>query len=279
MSKVLRSYYRKIFRKKAPKIGAILIGAILLFVLIAALVSPYSANAPSGKPDSPPNASHLFGTDYLGNDLLTQVAWGAIPSLLVGVGAAILAIIFGLTVGVFGGYFRKLESVLAGSTDVMLTFPSLVLLLIIGSLVVVNDTVIMSALVLVLWATIARGIRAQVASLKQRPYVEAAKVGGLSDRKVIGQIIIPEIIPIAVAYFIISLSTAIILVTALEFLGVGNPQEVSWGSILFYAQQYGFYQGDWWWVLAPGLAVTFVSAGFALIGFSFEEIMNPRLRV
>ena len=80
------------------------------------------------------------------------------------------------------------------------------------------------------------------------------------------------------AYFVLLVSVSIVLATALEFIGVGNPQIVSWGSILFFAQQYGFFSGDWWWVLAPGLAITVVATGFALVGFSFEEILNPRLR-
>ena len=89
----------------------------------------------------------------------------------------------------------------------------------------------------------------------------------------------PEVAPIAIAYFVLTVATGIVLVSALQFLGVGNPDLISWGSMLYWAQQFAFYYGDWWWILAPGLSISLVATGFALIGFSLEEVANPRLRV
>ena len=100
----------------------------------------------------------------------------------------------------------------------------------------------------------------------------------MNDRQIVLKIILFEVGSIGIAYFIINLALNIVIVTALEFLGVGNPLVVSWGSILYWAQQYAFNLGDWWWILAPGFIITLTATAFALIGFSVEEILNPRIR-
>jgi peptide/nickel transport system permease protein len=276
----LRSLYSKIFKAKSAKAGGLIIAIVFLFVLLGPYFvnhSPYATNF--AQQNKPPSFSYPFGTDYQGRDILSQVIYGAYPSLLVGLVAAVGAVILGFLVGVLAGYYGKLEGPLSGATDVVMTFPNLPLLVVIGTLFLVSDQLIIGALVLVLWAPAARAVRAQVQTSKKLGYVEAAKMGGLSDWQIVWQVIVPEVAAIAVAYFILLVSVAIILVTSLEFLGVGNPNIVSWGSILYWAQRYGFLVGDWWWVLAPGLSITLVATGFALIGFSFEEILNPRLRV
>lgn len=269
----------KFLRTRSAKIGAILIAILLAFILIAPLFLPYGPYQIAGQDNSPPSFAHPFGTDYVGHDLLSQVVFGAYPSLLVGLIAAAGAVILGFIVGLFAGYYTKLEPVLSASTDVIMSFPSLVLLIVIGSLFNPTNLLITGSIILVLWAPCARAIRAQVASLKKLPYVNAARTSGMSDRQILWRVVAPGVSSIAMAYFVLIVSISIVLVTALEFVGVGNPDQISWGSILYFAQQYGFYLGDWWWVVAPGAAITIVSAGFALIGFSFEELMNPRLRV
>ena len=133
-------------------------------------------------------------------------------------------------------------------------------------------------LVLVLWAPVARAIRAQTLSVKKLAYVDAGRTSGLKDRHIVTGIIFYEVAPIAVAYFIINISVSLILITALEFLGVGNPLVVSWGSIMYWAQQYAFGERAWWWVIAPGAIISLFCTAFGLIGFSFEEMINPRLR-
>jgi peptide/nickel transport system permease protein len=275
---VFRWFRTRFFRTRSAKIGWILIISILALVLIGPFFETYAPTAIAGPPDNPPSLAHPFGTDYLGHDLLSQVIYGAYPSLLVGLIAALGATLFGFVVGVLGGYYGKLEWLLSASTDAILSIPALPLLILIGIIFVVTDQLIIVGLMLVLWAPAARAIRSQVASLKKLPYVDAARTSGYSDQRIIWRVIVPKVGSIGLAYFVLSVSVSIVLATALEFIGVGNPQIVSWGSILFFAQQYGFFAGDWWWVLAPGLAITIVAVGFALIGFSFEELLNPRLR-
>jgi peptide/nickel transport system permease protein len=276
--RALKWLYQRFFKKNVAKIGWVLILSVLALILLGPLFisnSPYSV---SSFPNQPPDFSHPFGTDYLGHDVLSQVIYGAYPSLVVGLTAALGATVIGFLIGVLGGYYRKMDWVVSASTDSMLSIPALPLLILLGMIFIVSNVLIVAGLILVLWAPAARAVRSQVASLKKMPYVDAAKTSGISDWRIIWRVIVPKVGSIAMAYFVILVSVSIVLATALEFIGVGNPEVVSWGSILYFAQQYGFYLGDWWWVLAPGLSITIVASGFALIGFSFEEMLNPRLR-
>jgi len=263
---------------KAAKFGAAIIIVIVGFILLGPFFIHTKPDAVSGLPNRPPSPAHPFGTDYQGHDVMSQVVFGAYPTLIWGLIAAIGATALGFVAGLFGGYYGRLEVLVSGATDVVLSFPSLILLITVGAIFEASDWLIAVVLILILWATGARAIRAQVSSVKNFAYVDAAKTSGLTDWQIVWRIIAPEVGSIAIAYFVLIVSVSIVLAAGVEFLGVGNLSEVSWGSILYFAQQYGFFAGDWWWVLAPGLLLALTAMGFALIGFSFEEILNPRLR-
>ncbi|MHB8565499.1 MAG: ABC transporter permease [Nitrososphaerales archaeon] len=273
-----RSTLSTLFRKKNALVGAALLLAVLIFISLGTLLTPYAPTAISGNFNTPPNLAHPFGTDYEGHDLLSQIVYGAYPSLIVALEAALGAAIIGFFVGVAGGYFDRTGGALAGLTDITLTFPVLPIIILVSSLFFPTDQLIAVLLIAFLWAPVARAVRAQVLSVKKRPFVDAAKTNGMGDMSIMLRVVAPEVAPLAVAYFIINVSVGVVLVTALQFLGVGNPNAVSWGSILYWAQQFGFDYGDWWWVLEPGIIISIVATGFALIGFAFEEVMNPRLR-
>ncbi len=256
-----------------------MIVGIIVFIVAGSLLTPYSPYAISVSINKPPSYAHPFGTDYLGHDLFSQIVWGAYPSLFVAMGGALGSVVLGFFVGVFGGYYRKLDGVLGGASDVVMAFPVLPLLIMLGSLFPATNLFIMSLLIAVLWPPVARSVRAQVASAKKLPFVDAARTGGLRDIEIVLRIIVPEVGSIAMAYFIVNVSLTIILTTALQFLGVGNPNAVSWGSTLYWAQQFGFYAGAWWWILVPGAIITLTATGFAFIGFALEEKFNPRLKI
>ncbi|MGI0090780.1 MAG: ABC transporter permease [Nitrososphaerales archaeon] len=268
----------RIFRNNATKLGVGLVITIIGFILIGPHIVPFKPTAVTGPLNSAPSLSHPFGTDYVGHDVMSQVIFGAYPTLIWGVLAAVGATILGFVAGLFGGYYRKLEVIISTATDVVLSFPSLVLLITFGSIFQASDQLIAIALVFILWGGVARGIRSQVSSVKNLPYVNAARTSGLSDWQIVWRVIAPAVGSIGMAYFVLIVSVAIVLAAAVEFLGVGSLAEVSWGSMLYFAQQYGFFSGDWWWVLAPGLLLALTATGFALIGFSVEETLNPRLR-
>jgi peptide/nickel transport system permease protein len=268
----------RMFKKRTAKVGGGIIVAVLFFILVGPFLIPYSPTATNFVQNLPPSQTHPFGTDTQGHDVLSQVIYGAYPSMIVGIVAAIGAVALGTLVGIAAGYFRRLEPLLTGSADVVLTFPPLPLMVLLGSLYPATTALIILVLIVVLWPVSARSIRSQVLSIKERPYVESGRISGMSSGQILRKVIFPEIAPIAIAYFVLTVSAAIVLVTALQFLGVGNPDNVSWGSILYWAQQFAFYNGDWWWILAPGFMITIVALAFALLGFSIEEVMDPRLR-
>jgi peptide/nickel transport system permease protein len=269
--------YTIFLKKTRARIGTGILLFFLVVLIVGPFVYPYSPYDITGAKNQAPSLAHLFGTDYSGKDVLSQVIYGAYPSLLAGIVSALGGTILGLFLGVMAGYFSRAESTISAASDVVITFPAIPLLVLIGMLYPQIDQLLILALILILWPVAARAIRSQVLSVKNRPYVEAAKASGMSDWEIILKIIIPEVLSIAFAWFVLSVATAIIILVALEFLGVGSPEVVSWGSIFYWAQQFAFYNGDWWWILAPGVCITLVTAAFAMLGFSVEEAMNPRL--
>jgi peptide/nickel transport system permease protein len=273
-----RSFLIGLLRKRSAKVGFVILVAYAVVIIIAPLLVPYSAYKASGPPNSPPSASHPFGTEFLGRDVFSQTVSGAYVSIPIGIATATGAVLIGFLVGILAGYFDKLEGILISAADIIIVFPALPLMVLLGSIFPPNDEIITLIMVVVLWPPIARSIRSQVLSVRKRPFVDAAKTSGMSNLRVIWRVIIPEVASIAFAYFVLTVASSIVLVSALQFLGIGNPEIVSWGSMLYFAQQFGFYAGDWWWIMAPGLSITVVAVSLALIGFSFEELMNPRLR-
>ncbi|MDG6991206.1 MAG: ABC transporter permease [Nitrososphaerota archaeon] len=274
------SAWRMFFRRRAAKTGLVIIGAILLLVVIGPFVVPYGPYQSNfSLVNSPPSLAHPLGTEYQGRDILSQLVWGAQSSLLVGVGGAVGAVIIGTVIGMFAGYFRRLEGLLTGFTDIIMIFPAVPLIVLLGTLRPVNTSYLIIILSVVLWPPVARSIRSQVLSVKQLPYVEVAKMSGMRDLEIVYKVIFPAVAAIIFAYFVLTVAACVVLVTGLEFLGVGNPDVVSWGSMIYWAQQFGFYSGSWWWIVAPGAVITLFTVGLAMIGYSVEEVMNPRLRV
>lgn len=272
-----RRLVSSLFRTKASKAGIIILLAIVIFLALAPFIDTRSPNA-IGPTNHPPSLSYPFGTDYQGHDLLSQIAWGSYTSLSLALDSAILGTIVGFVLGILSGYYGKADPLISGVTDVTLCFPHIPLLILIGLIFPADYSIVALALALVMWAPVSRAVKAQTLATKKLSYIDSVKMAGMRDFKIVWRVISYEVASIGMAYFIINLSIAIIVITALEFIGMGNPLAVDWGSILYWAQLYAFGFGDWWWVVVPGAMITLVATSFALIGYSFEEMMNPRLR-
>jgi ABC-type dipeptide/oligopeptide/nickel transport system permease subunit len=270
--------FSRLFEKRSAKVGGAILVGFALFVLLGPLFIKYSPTDYVGAPNAPPSLEHIFGTDYLGSDIASQIIWGAYASVFVSLTGSAGATIIGLTVGVLGGFYKKLQAPLIGAGDIIITIPSFPLMILIGMIFPFSNLLIASILVIVLWPPISRAIRSQVLSLRERPFVDAARTSGMGKLEIVGKVIVPEVLPIALAYFVLTLAISTVFVVGLEFLGVGNLTAVNWGTTLYWAQQYGFFNHDWWWIIAPGAAITLFASSFALIGFSVEEVVNPRLR-
>jgi peptide/nickel transport system permease protein len=268
----------RFFRSRPAIVGIAILVAIAIFVLAGPLFVHANPNVSSGPPNQPPSFAHPFGTDIQGRDLLSQMVFGAYPTLSVGVIAAVVATLIGFVLGVLGGYYEKLRAPISGATDIVLSFPALILLMLIGSMFLYSNTLMAEGMIVILWAFCTRAVLPQVAAIKKAVHVEAAKISGMGNWEIIVRIIAPEVGAIAIAYFVLIVSVAIVLSASVQFVGVGNATQVSWGTILYFAQKYAFFFGDWWWIAAPGLMLGLTATAFALIGFSIEEVMNPRLR-
>jgi len=226
-----RSFLRRVLRARTARIG-IGILVITAIIIAAGTLSHYAPNATSSAKNLAPSLKHPFGTDFFGHDLFSQIGWGAYPSFLVAGLASIGAVTIGLLAGAVSGYYNRLSGIVGGTGDIIMAFPAIVLLLVIGSVFVANDFLIAAILILVFWPVVSRVVRNQVLAVKQLPYVDAARGSGYRDWQILIRIMLPEVGPLGIAYFILTIPLAIILVTAIEFLGVGNVTTVSWGTTL-----------------------------------------------
>jgi peptide/nickel transport system permease protein len=266
--------------QRLGQLGGVIVGSMILVAILAPWLSPYDPAERVGRPFSSPSAEHLLGTNDVGQDLLSELIYGTRVSLTVGIIAAAVALLIGTSIGIIAGYYpKRLGAFLMRGVDVVLILPFLPLLIVLAAYLGRSLTNTILVIGVLIWAAPARIIRSQVISLRSREYVMASQSMGAPDKWVIFRHILPRTALLATGSFVRAVSGAILLEAALSFLGLGDPIQKSWGSILFWAQSRGaFLTPAWkWWVLPPGLAIMLASLGFALIAFAVEERINPKL--
>jgi ABC-type dipeptide/oligopeptide/nickel transport system permease subunit len=261
------------------KIGFALILGFFVVALFSASLAPYSPTHPTGVPYEAPSAAHLLGTDYLGVDVLSEIVWGTRISLLIGSAAALFATGVGSIVGIVAGYKGGwLDETLMRSSDIALAIPSLVLMILFVVYLTPSIASILLAISITTWPPIARSVRSQVLSIRERPFVDAARMTGMNDLRIMITVILPNVLALIIANGILQVTYSIVAESALDFIGVGLPSLVSWGTMLYWAEQFAFFHNTWWWIIAPGVCIGLLGLGFVLVGFSIEEIANPRIR-
>jgi peptide/nickel transport system permease protein len=258
---------------------------LLLFCLVGAFPGVIAHDNPNAEiyPRSlgTPSAQHLLGTTSFGQDMFAQVIYGTRPVLLiafgVGLGATILAMLIGVAAAYLGGVW---DGALSLFIDVLLVIPAFPLLIIIGSYLHGATTGVMIAVVTaVSWSYTARQLRAQALSLRGRDFLEAARVRGERALYVIVVEIIPTMTSLLVASFLTNALYAVLFSSSLEFIGLGDPNQVSWGTMLYWAENNEAFQtGLPLWIIVPGLCIVALGAAFALLNYAFDEIGNPALR-
>ncbi len=261
-------------------IGVSLILMLTITAVFADQLSPYDPTERVGRPFEEPSAVHLLGTNDIGQDIMSELIYGTRSSLTVGFAAAAVAIFLGTSVGLLSGYYARLDSVLMRFVDVILVIPFLPLLILLAAYLGRSQSNTIIIIGLLIWAGSARVIRSQVITISKQEYVLAARAVGATDRHIIFRHILPQVMLLAIGQFVLVISTAILLEAALSFLGLGDPIQKSWGTILYWAQVRGaFLTPAWlWWVMPPGLLIVAAALGFALIGFSLEQRVDPRLK-
>jgi peptide/nickel transport system permease protein len=255
--------------------------AITVFVAIfGSLIAPYDPNASSTAVLEPPSWSHILGTTENGADVFSQLLVGTRVSVIVGFAAALISAVLGSIVGLAGGYFggwtdRSLDAL----ENWFLVIPTLPLMIVLARVLNPSLTVLIVVIGLTSWAGTGRIVRAQVLTLRERAFVERARALGAGDTYIIKTHILPNTLPLIFANTVLIVAVAILSEAALSFLGLGDPTRISWGTMLENAFSSGAPSaGAWWYVVPPGLAITIVVLAVSLLGFLFEEYINPRLR-
>ena len=221
-----------------------------------------------------------LGTDAAGRSILSEIIWGSRISLIVGLTASFFTMVIGSGVGLAGGYFRgKIDLVLERFTDWFLVMPWVILAIVLATIMGPSLWSILVVLAIVSWPTTSRLIRAQALSVRERPFVERARSLGGSHWHIITRHMLPNTFPIILANTILMIAAMILSESYLSFLGLGDPNSISWGKMLDDAMEAGATTGgQWWYIITPGLAITITVLAFSMVGVAVEEITNPRLR-
>ncbi|HWC84249.1 MAG TPA: ABC transporter permease [Pseudonocardiaceae bacterium] len=257
---------------------------LVIFIVLAAIpqwLAPDDPNAEIFDRMAGPSGAHLLGTTAYGQDILSQVIWGARPALLIAVLAGLLATVLSVLIGVssayLGGIWGDLLNLL---TDVFLVIPTLPLVIVIAAYATQHSlSVLIIVLVITGWSYGARQLRAQALSLRNRDFLQAAKVRGERRAYIIVFELLPTMTSLIVANFLGAALYSILTASGLEFLGLGNTNSVDWGTMLYWAQNNEALQtGQYLWATVPGLCIAALGTAFALLNNAFDEISNPALR-
>ena len=216
----------------------------------------------------------------MGRDLLSQLLAGARVAFMVGVSAAFMSIFLGTAIGMTAGYMgRFIDTLLMRLADMIMVMPTLLVVLILAALFgQLNIWAIVLIIALFRWPGVSRVIRAQTLSLKQRPFIEAAKVAGASHLRIIFRHIMPNVLPLSFLYMTFRVTSAIIIEAALAFLGFGDPGTVSWGMMLQWVWKTGHMFKAPYWLLPPGICISLITLSFYMLGRAMDEVLDPRLR-
>jgi peptide/nickel transport system permease protein len=269
---------KRVIRHRSGLAGTVLVLGILVGGVFAPLLTPFGPDAIQMEDAlQPPGWSHPMGTDAFGRDVATRVLFGARFSLEVSVLSRLIAIALGTLLGLLAGYFGgRIDNLIMRLADVTLAYPGLLLLIAVIAAVGPSMAALFIALGVVGWAGVARLVRAQVLSLKEREFVTAIQSLGASHRTVLGRHVLPNVITHLIVIFSMGLGTAIMAESSMSFLGLGaQPPTASWGSMISGGLDY--LRVAPWLSLAPGLVITLTVLGFNLLGDALRDILDPKL--
>jgi len=260
------------FKNKLTLFGAIIVGALAIIAIFAPFISGHDPAAIDIQQALlAPSSAHLFGTDQLGRDLFSRIVYGARVSLVIGFVAVGISIVIGLAIGSIAGYYGgRVDSVLMRLVDIMLCFPSFFLILALVAILEPNIIIIMVVIGATSWMGPARLIRAEILSLKEREFIQAAKVLGASDFRIITKYLIPNGIGPILVNAVLGIAAAILIESSLSFLGIGvQPPSPSWGNILMEGKS--TLGVCWWLLLFPGVAIFITVMGYNLLGEGLRQ--------
>ena len=270
--------WRRFKKNKAALIGGFIVLAAVITAIIAPVISPYNPDAMVGERLQPPSNKFWFGTDGIGRDCLSRVIWGSRIALMVGLGASLISLIIGVASGSIAGYYGGIiDDVMMRICEVFLVIPSFFLYILIVSIFRVRGPqYIMILLALVGWTELAKIVRADFLSLKEREFAKAAIGLGASDIHIIFRYLLPNDLAPIIVVSTMNIAGFIIMDAALSFMGLGDPTAISWGIMLSQGRQYIGYA--WWLATFPGLATFITAIGFNFLGDGLRDSLDPKLR-
>jgi peptide/nickel transport system permease protein len=286
--------FASLTRTRRGQIGLVFLVLFAAIALFGPFLAPQNPNAASsfstiGSQNlASPSSAHLLGTDEAGRDVLSELLYAARISLAVGLSAALISTLLGALIGIVAGYFGGwVDRILMAVDDWVLVIPFIPTAIVIASLLgrradgwpLGRESVLILVIGALGWAGTSRIVRSQVLTLKERDYVQRARVLGSRDRTIMARHILPGVLPLVLANAVLYVSVSVLAETTLSFLGLGDPQNFSWGQMLNSAYDSGaMTAGKWAYFIPPGLCVTLLAMSFSLIGYALEEIVNPTRR-
>ena len=275
-------WYEVVWSSKKARFGIIVVGLYVLVAIFAPLIAPYDPTDSSFPPLSGPSSTNWLGTNTSGQDIASQLIYGTRISLVVGLFGGLLATIIALVIGMISGYAEGtiLDDILTFVTNVALVIPALPLIITVMSYVEVRGVPITIAVIaLISWAGAARAKRSQVITLRNRDFVTAAKFAGEGTWRIVFREIMPNMTSLVAASFVGAATGAIGAEAGLAVLGLGDSQNVSWGTMLYQSNAQGaIAQGLFLWVFAPGLALAILITALTFVNFGVDLLSNPHLR-
>ncbi|MFC7405633.1 oligopeptide ABC transporter permease [Georgenia alba] len=274
----LRRVVRRFFKHRLAGVGLVVFVAMLLVAILAPLIAPYDPNRIFDTFQARPSAEHLLGTDPVGRDVLSRLIHGTRVSITVGVGAVAVYIAIGVTLGLVSGYFgRAVDAVLMRVTDVFMSFPYFMVILILVAVIGPSLLNITLAIGFLGWPVVARLVRGSVLSIKQADYVKAGIALGYSTPKILFQHILPNALSPIVVNATFGIASAIILESGLSFLGLGvRPPAASWGNMLSDAQSITVLSSQPWLWVPPGLAIFITVLSINFVGDGLRDALESR---
>jgi peptide/nickel transport system permease protein len=279
------TFFRDFTRQRMAVIGLVMLSVAVIVAVFAPVVAPYEAKQTTRVTIDTiyarPNAEHWLGTDDAGQDVLTNLIYGARVSLIVGFFASFISLFIGGTIGIIAGFYGgRVENTLMRITDIILVIPDLPLMIILVAILGRSLSIIIIVIGILGWTTTSRVVRSQTLSVKERKFVDRARVIGAGNMYIIRRHIFPLVFPLMVVNAVLVVSAAILNESTLAFLGLGDPTRLSWGQMLNFAFSRGAMSaGAWWALVPPGLAIVWVVLGLTLLGNGLERVFNPRLEL
>ncbi|WP_413375143.1 oligopeptide ABC transporter permease [Alkalihalobacillus sp. 1P02AB] len=286
-SSIWRQVFKRFIKKKMALFGLGFLVFIFLFSFLGPVLSPYSNTVNPTNIHQPPSLEHWLGTDNLGRDVLTRLMLAGRISLTVGIGAMVLSIAIGATLGMIAGYYRGLpDQIVMRTADVLMTLPGLPLLFIMAAVMsewkVPADQrlyIVMIMLSIVGWAGLARLVRSQILSLREREFMQATDALGLRDRRKLFGHLFPNIVPILIVSGTLSVGGAILSESVLSYFGLGVvPPTASWGNMINAANSLiDFQKRPWLWI-PPGVAIFLTVISINLLGDGLRDAIDPNMK-